>query len=106
VLEGLKKAPISLSSTALTNTCSLRSLAGKLAMHAEDAADLVDQEKTADRFKQRAAVAIAILAMLLSITSLGGTNASKEAINNNVLASNFFNFYQATNMRQTSVVIS
>jgi hypothetical protein len=75
-------------------------------MHAEDAADLIDQEKPPDRFKQRAAIAIATLAMLLSITSLGGSNASKEAINNNVLASNFFNFYQAKNMRQTSVALA
>ena len=59
-------------------------------MHAEDAADLMDREKASDRFKQRAAIVIAILAMLLAITSLGGSNASKEAINNNVLASGFF----------------
>jgi hypothetical protein len=75
-------------------------------MHAEDAADLMDQEKASNRFKQRAAIAIGILAMLLSITSLGGSNASKEAINNNVLASNFFNFYQAKNMRQTSIALA
>ena len=71
-------------------------------MHAEEAADLMEKEKAPDRFKQRAAVAIAILAMLLAITGLGGSNAGKEAINNNVLASNFFNFFQAKNMRQTA----
>ena len=34
--------------------------------------------------------------------SLGGANAGKEAINNNVQASNYFNFFQAKNIRQTS----
>lgn len=75
-------------------------------MEANEAAELMEQEKTADRFKQRAATAIAILAMILAITSLGGSNAGKEAVNNNVLASNFFNFYQAKNMRQTSFILA
>ncbi len=71
-------------------------------MNPEDAGELMDQERTRDRFKQRAAITIAILAMLLAITSLGGANAGKEAINNNVQASNYFNFFQAKNIRQTS----
>jgi hypothetical protein len=75
-------------------------------MKAEDAADLMDQERSANRFKTRAAVAIAILAMLLAITGLGGNNATKEALNENILASNLFNFYQAKNMRQTSYVLA
>jgi hypothetical protein len=71
-------------------------------MDANDAAELMEQEKTSDRFKQRSAIGIAVLAMLLAITSLGGSNAGKEAVTNNVLASNYFNFYQAKNMRQTA----
>ena len=39
--------------------------------------------------------------MLLAITSLGGQNATKEALNSNIQASNLFGFYQAKNMRQT-----
>ena len=70
-------------------------------MEANDAAELMDQEKTNDRFKQRAAILISVLAMLLAITSLGGNNATKEAATNNVLAANFYNFYQAKNVRQT-----
>lgn len=70
-------------------------------MKAEDAADMMDQENKTDRFKQRAAVGIAILAMLLAITGLGGANAGKEATNNNINASNTFAFYQAKNIRQT-----
>jgi hypothetical protein len=59
-------------------------------MQAEEAADLMDREKETDRFRQRAAVAIAVFAMVLAITGLGGSNAGKEAVNNNVLASNYF----------------
>jgi hypothetical protein len=75
-------------------------------MKAEDAADMMDQEKTRDTFKQRAAVLIAVLAMILAITGLGGSNAGKEAVNNNVLASNYWNFFQAKNMRQTSIALA
>jgi hypothetical protein len=75
-------------------------------MKAEDAAEMMDQEKTKDRFKQRAAVLIAVLAMILAITGLGGSNAGKEAVNNNVLASNYWNFFQAKNMRQTSIALA
>jgi hypothetical protein len=76
------------------------------AMKADEAAEMMDAEKTRDTFKQRAAVAIAVFAMLLAITGLGGSNAGKEAVNNNVLASNFWNFFQAKNMRQTSFALA
>jgi hypothetical protein len=75
-------------------------------MKAEDAADMMDQERSKNTFKQRAAVVIAILAMVLAITGLGGSNAGKEAVNNNVLASNYWNFFQAKNMRQTSFALA
>ena len=72
-------------------------------MEANEADEMMEQEKSNDKFKQRAAILIAVLAMLLAITALGGSNAGKEAVNNNVLASNYFNFYQAKNMRQTAI---
>ena len=75
-------------------------------MKAEDAAEMMDQEKPRDTFKQRAAVTIAFFAMLLAITGLGGSNAGKEAVNNNVLASNYFNFFQAKNVRQTVITLA
>ncbi|MGD9925487.1 MAG: DUF4337 domain-containing protein [Pseudorhodoplanes sp.] len=75
-------------------------------MKADEAAEMMDAEKTRDTFKQRAAVAIAVFAMLLAITGLGGSNAGKEAVNNNVLASNYWNFFQAKNMRQTSFALA
>lgn len=75
-------------------------------MKADEAADMMDQEQGADRFKQRAAVAIAFFAMLLAITGLGGGNAAKEAVNGNIAASNLYAFYQAKNMRQTAIALA
>jgi hypothetical protein len=71
-------------------------------MKAEDAADLMDQEAARDRFKKRAAIAISICAMLLALTGLGGQNATKDALQSNIQASNLFSFYQAKNVRQTA----
>lgn len=75
-------------------------------MKAEDAADMMEQDAARDVFRRRAAVAIAVFAMLLAITGLGASNANKELLNNNILAANYFNFYQAKNMRQTSFVLA
>jgi hypothetical protein len=75
-------------------------------VEANDASEMMEAEKTTDKFRQRAAIMIAVMAMLLAITSLGGSNAGKEAVNNNVLASNYFNFYQAKNMRQTAIALA
>jgi hypothetical protein len=75
-------------------------------MKADEAAELMEKDRESDRFKQRAAVAIAVFAMVLAICGLGGSNAGKEAVNNNILASNYFNFYQAKNMRQTALMLA
>ena len=75
-------------------------------MKADEAAELMDQDQLRDMFKQRAAVAIAVFAMVLAICGLGGSNAGKDATMNNILASNFYNFYQAKNIRQTSLKLA
>jgi hypothetical protein len=75
-------------------------------MEADEAAELMDKDREQNLFKRRAAIAIAVFAMLLAITSLGGQNATKEALNSNILASNDFNFFQAKNMRQTAYVLA
>lgn len=75
-------------------------------MKADEAAELMDQDKPKDTFKQRAAVAIAFFAMMLAITGLGGANAGKEMLNNNILASNYWNFFQAKNVRQTVYLLA
>jgi len=75
-------------------------------MKADEATEFMDVEKPKDTFKQRAAIFIAFLAMLLAITGLGGQNASKETLNNNIQAANAFNFFQAKNIRQTSLILA
>ncbi|MGH6768607.1 MAG: DUF4337 domain-containing protein [Xanthobacteraceae bacterium] len=75
-------------------------------MKADEAAEMMDKDKESDAFKQRAALAIAFFAMCLAITGLGGQNAAKEAINNNIFASNYYSFFQAKNARQTAYIIA
>ena len=75
-------------------------------MKADEAAELMDKEGERDLFKRRAAVTIAIFAMFLAITSLGGSNATKEALNANILASDAYAFFQAKNIRQTSNLLA
>ncbi len=76
------------------------------APEAIDPADTIREaaaERASDeRFRQRAAVTIGVLAMLLAITGLGGANATKEMLNANIQASDTWAFYQAKNIRQTS----
>jgi hypothetical protein len=58
--------------------------------------------KSADeKFRSRTALIIAIMAMLLAITSLGGGNAGEDIMNNNIEASDTWAFYQAKSIRQT-----
>lgn len=77
-------------------------------MQAADAADQIqealadgDDGSEADRFRGKAALLIAIMAMLLAITSLGGGNVAEDMINANIHASDTWAFYQAKNVRQT-----
>src|SRR5688500_12978404 len=81
-----------------------------MGMEAPDIADqlreAVEEERAvargADRFKTRAAISIAIMAMLLTIASLGGENSMKAMIDSNIHASDTWAFYQAKNIRQTA----
>jgi len=59
-----------------------------------------------DSFRTRCAMLVSILAMCLAIASLGGNNASKESMSNNILAANAYAFYQAKNIRQTDYKIA
>jgi len=77
-------------------------------MDSSDAADLIaeiheDREDNAraERFRNRAALLIAMLAAVLAIGGLGGGNATDDMIYNNVRASDTWAFYQAKNVRQT-----
>ena len=63
-------------------------------------------ESSSDKQKNRTALTISILAMVLAIASLGGSNAAKEATQENILAANAYAFYQAKTIRQTALKIA
>lgn len=60
------------------------------------------QDEAKDRFRNGAALWIAILAVLLAISSLGGGNVAEDMVNSNIEASDTWAFYQAKNVRQTA----
>lgn len=69
---------------------------------AEQIAEMRAENEADDRFRSRVALLIAFMAMLLAITSLGGGDAAEDIFNNNIQASDTWNFYQAKNIRQTA----
>jgi Domain of unknown function (DUF4337) len=73
----------------------------------EPAEQIAEAREAADEsFKNRAALTIAFMAMLLAITSLGGGNAAEDMANNNIHASDTWAFYQAKSIRQTSLRVA
>jgi uncharacterized protein DUF4337 len=60
---------------------------------------LESSDNTEDKF---VAVYIAVLAVILAITSVGGDNATKDMIRSSIQAADTYSFYQAKNIRQTS----
>src|SRR4051794_19772893 len=54
-----------------------------------------------EQFRRLAAVGIGVLALLLALANFGGATTTKETINNNILASDAYSFFQAKNIRQT-----
>jgi len=74
-------------------------------MEAGEAAEIIEKtEGSAD--KNRTALTISILAMVLAVASLGGSNAAKDITLENTLAANSYAFYQAKSIRQTSLKIA
>jgi Domain of unknown function (DUF4337) len=73
----------------------------------EAAEQIAEARESADEsFKNRAALSIAFMAMLLAITSLGGGNAAEDMANNNIHASDTWAFYQAKSIRQTTMRVA
>ena len=52
-------------------------------------------------FRKYTGIYLGIIAMLLAITALGGSNATKTMLNANIQASDTYGYYQAKNIRQT-----
>jgi hypothetical protein len=52
-------------------------------------------------FRKFTGIYVGIVAMLLAITALGGSNATKTMLNANIQASDTYGYYQAKNIRQT-----
>lgn len=72
---------------------------------AETITEVGEDEKGADaKFRSRAALVIALMAMMLAI-ALGGSNVAEDMIAANIQASNLWAFYQAKNSRQTSLKV-
>jgi len=78
-------------------------------MEPSDAAETItevgEDEKGDTKFRSRAALVIALMAMMLAIASLGGSNVAEDMIATNIQASNLWAFYQAKNSRQTSLKV-
>ena len=74
-------------------------------MEAHESNELIENAGE-DKTKNRTALTIAVLAMVLAIASLGGSNSAKEATQENILAANAYAFYQAKTIRQTSLKIA
>ena len=66
-------------------------------------ADIPEVEET-PKSHRGVALLIAVLALLLAFSELGGSNADNEAIELNVASSNLWSFYQAKTVRRTTVL--
>jgi hypothetical protein len=64
-----------------------------------DSTEIADSMKDTDRW---VAIYIAVLAVLLSICSVGGGNSTKDATRTNIQASDAWAFFQAKYQRQTT----
>ncbi len=71
-------------------------------MESTEIADSLREAKEEADLDRRVAIYIAFLAVLLSICSVGGGNASKDATRTNIQASDTWAFFQAKNQRQTA----
>jgi hypothetical protein len=67
-------------------------------IHGEDEAHSAAADAT---FRKFTGIYLGIVAMLLAITALGGSNATKTMLNANIQASDVYGYYQAKNVRQT-----
>jgi len=73
-----------------------------MTLEPEDVSETLEEVAEGDGpDRQTAAIYISVLAVILSITSMGGSNATKEMLHANIHASDTYAFYQAKTVRQT-----
>ena len=66
--------------------------------------EVIDRLRTdTDELKKWVGVYVGVLAVLLAICSVGGANATKDATRANIEAANTWAFYQAKNIRRSSI---
>jgi hypothetical protein len=68
-------------------------------------AEAVELEEAAG-INKRVALLIALLALCLAISDLGGGNADNDAVEQNVQSANLWAFYQAKTIRRTSTLLA
>lgn len=68
--------------------------------------DDIIEEIGDDPFKIKCAILVSALALVLAISSLGGSNAEEDAQFHNLVAANTYSFFQAKNVRQTEYKIA
>ncbi len=69
-------------------------------MEAQEAAEAMEHEHGTP-FKSKAALQISVLALILAIANLGGSNSTKSANEHDLAASNVYAFYQSKSVKQT-----
>ena len=67
---------------------------------------MTDSSDILDSKNKGIALIIALLALMLAFSELGGSNADNEAIETNVEASNLWAFFQAKTIRRTSTQLA
>lgn len=72
-------------------------------MEPQESHEIVENAEKHLHENNRTALVISIFAMILAINNVGGANATKEATQNNIKASNAYAFFQAKSNRQLSL---
>ena len=75
-------------------------------MEPHESQELIERAEEHHPFKKLTALIISIMAMVLAINHVGGSNASKEVTRHNIEASNYYAFYQAKSIKQTQAKIA
>jgi hypothetical protein len=76
-------------------------------MEANEAAEHIEHQARAEHaVRTPVAIYIAVLAVLLALVHLGGSNAMKEMLPNSIRASDSFNYYQSKLLRQQQLSLA